>query len=72
MFLLIVETSSFSFHTVAKTEEEGHQALLKAWKTHCKQTGAKKSYMKELINGGGVNVYPVVIGQVLRDGEPIE
>lgn len=72
MLLLIVETQSFSFHTLAKTEDEGHQALLKAWKTHCRQTGAEKGYMKELIDGGGANAYPIAIGQVLRDGEPIE
>lgn len=72
MFLLVVETSHFTFHTVSQTEAEGHQSLLKAWKTHCQQTGADKGYMKTLIDGGDVSAYPIAVGQVLRDGEPLE
>lgn len=71
MFLLIAETSSFTFHSVSSTVEKGHRALLRAWKVHCQQTGADPTYMKELIRDGGVNAHPIALEQVLRDGEVI-
>ena len=71
LILAIANTGSYEFTIVAPSIGDANKLLIKAWRTHARQTHADTTLMRDLIDDGGVNYYHTTIGQVLRDGSPI-
>jgi hypothetical protein len=66
MILCEMETRSFSFRTIGRTERECLAALKKAWKVHARNSGADPKYLNE--NLDSVCYLSMELGQVFRDG----
>lgn len=72
MILARVETTHYTFETIAADEPEAHSLMLQAWRVHCEQNPrADAAHMAELIDGGDMNVTEIYMRQVLRDGARI-
>lgn len=68
MYLAILETGNFTFHTIADRADVALEQLEAAWQRHAEQTGAWALW-EEMAQD--VNVYHLEAGDVLRDGSII-
>lgn len=66
LYLAILDTRNFSFHALGATEQDARVAMQRGWALHCRQHGMTNNWgdFKD-----GVNVFPLAIGQTIRDGE---
>lgn len=68
--MILAELDTRSFHFVALANDEAHarRMLTRAWNRHAREFGASLSTADVLEDA---NFYPIEIGNVLRDGNPI-
>ena len=69
IWLLIMETRSFTFRAVGTSAEQVAKALIEGWKVHCAQTDADPDYLRE--NVDSVNISPMNPGVCERDMTPL-
>lgn len=72
MILATVSTRNFDWTVVAPDEDAADAYLLNGYDKHVKQyPGADPDLMREMVEEGEVNYVELVVGRVLRDGEPL-
>ena len=73
LVLATVNTGSFEFQALGTDEDDAYRALLQGWRRHCAQMRGSADFtlLRDLREDGEISFTPIVVGQVLRDGEPL-